>query len=76
MIAVSPANQAKNFGELVQYAKEHPDELNYGHLGVGSTQNILAKKLEKIAGMKMNAIPYKGAADALREVVAGRLIYS
>src|SRR5436190_10510598 len=32
MIAVSPTVQAKNFGELVQYAREHPDELNYGHL--------------------------------------------
>jgi tripartite-type tricarboxylate transporter receptor subunit TctC len=73
MVAVSPDNQAKDLGELVEYVRQHQHELNYGHLGVGSTQNLLAKKLEKIAGMKMNAIPYKGAADALREVAAGRL---
>ena len=46
--------------------------MNYGHLGAGSTQNLLAKKLEKLAGMTMTAIPYKGTAEALQETVAGR----
>jgi tripartite-type tricarboxylate transporter receptor subunit TctC len=72
-IAVSANNPAQNFSQLVQYAKQNPGKLNYGHLGIGSTQNILAKKLEKVTGMSMTAIPYKGAADALQEVVAGRL---
>jgi hypothetical protein len=72
-IAVSPNNPAQDFGQLVQYAKENPGKLNYGHLGIGSSQNIMAKKLEKVTGMSMTAIPYKGAADALQEVVAGRL---
>jgi tripartite-type tricarboxylate transporter receptor subunit TctC len=72
-IAVSPKIPAKTFNELGQYAKANPGKLNYGHLGIGSTQNILAKRLEKTTGMKMTAIPYKGAADALQEIVAGRL---
>ena len=72
-IAVSPNLPVKTFDELVQYAKAHPGKLNYGHLGIGSTQNILAKRLEKVTGMKMTAIPFKGAADALQEIVAGRL---
>jgi tripartite-type tricarboxylate transporter receptor subunit TctC len=72
-IAVSRDNPAKNLSELVQYAKANPGKLNYGHLGVGSTQNLLAKRLEKLAGVSMTAIPYKGAADALQEIVAGRL---
>jgi tripartite-type tricarboxylate transporter receptor subunit TctC len=72
-IAVSKNIPAKNFGELVEYAKANPGKLNYGHLGIGSSQNLVGKRLEKVAGMKMTGIPYKGAADALREVVAGRL---
>ena len=71
--AVSKDVSAKTFGELVQYAKDNPGKLNYGHLGIGSTQNLVAKRLEKITSMKMTAIPYKGAADAMQEVVAGRL---
>ena len=38
----------------------------------GSTQNLLAKRLEKLTGMKMTAIPYKGSAEATQEIVAGR----
>ena len=71
--AVSKNISAKTFGELVQYAKDNSGKLNYGHLGIGSTQNLVAKRLEKITGMKMTAIPYKGAADAMQEIVAGRL---
>jgi tripartite-type tricarboxylate transporter receptor subunit TctC len=71
-IAVSNALPAQNFKELIEYTKEHPDQVNYGHLGAGSTQNLLAKKLEKLTGMKMTAIPYKGSPEILREIVAGR----
>lgn len=71
-ITVSNAVAAQTFTQFIDYAKAHPGEVNYGNLGAGSTQNLLAKKLEKLTGMKMTAIPYKGTAEALQEVVAGR----
>jgi tripartite-type tricarboxylate transporter receptor subunit TctC len=71
-IAVSNVLPAQNFKELIEYTKQHPDQVNYGHLGAGSTQNLLAKRLEKLTGMKMTAIPYKGSPEVLREIVAGR----
>ncbi len=72
-IAVSKNIPAKTFGELLKYAKDNPGKLNYGQLGIASSQNLVAKRLEKEAGMKMTAISYKGAADALQDIVAGRL---
>jgi tripartite-type tricarboxylate transporter receptor subunit TctC len=72
-IAVSNTNPAQTFGELVQYGKANPGKLNYGHLGIGSSQNLVAKRLEKETGIGMTGIPYKGAADALHEVASGRL---
>jgi len=72
-IAVSKNISAKTFGELVQYSKDNLGKLNYGHLGIGSSQNLVAKRLEKVVGMKMTAIPYKGSAEALQEIVAERL---
>ncbi len=39
VVAVSKDNPAKTFGDLVQYAKANPGKLNYGHLGIGSSQN-------------------------------------
>jgi tripartite-type tricarboxylate transporter receptor subunit TctC len=72
-IAVSNNNPAKTFAELVQYGRANPGKLNYGHLGIGSSQNLVAKRLEKVTGMSMTGIPYKGAADALHEVASGQL---
>jgi tripartite-type tricarboxylate transporter receptor subunit TctC len=72
-IAVSNNNPAQTFAELVQYGKANPGKLNYGHLGIGSSQNLVAKRLEKETGISVTGIPYKGAADALHEVASGRL---
>lgn len=71
-VAVSNVLPVANFKELIAYSKAHPDVVNYGHLGAGSTQNILAKRLEKLAGMKMTPIPYKGSTEATREIIGGR----
>jgi tripartite-type tricarboxylate transporter receptor subunit TctC len=73
VVAVAKDNPAKTFSDLVQYAKANPGKLNYGHLGIGSSQNLIAKRLEKVAGITMTGVPYKGAADALHEVASGRL---
>jgi tripartite-type tricarboxylate transporter receptor subunit TctC len=71
-VAVSNVLPAQSFKQLIDYTQENPNRVNYGHLGAGSTQNLLAKKLEKLTGMKMTAIPYKGTPEAMQEVIAGR----
>ena len=72
-IAAPLTSKANTFAELVPLAKAEPGKLNYGQLGIASTQNMVAKQLEKVAGMKMTAVSFKGAAEALLEVVAGRI---
>lgn len=71
-IAVSNALPVETFPELIAYTKQHPGEVNYVQLGVASTQNLLGKRLEKLTGMNVTPIPYKGAAEANQELVAGR----
>jgi tripartite-type tricarboxylate transporter receptor subunit TctC len=71
-VAVSNVIPAQSFTELINYTKANPNRVNYGNLGAGSTQNLLAKKLEKLTGMKMTAIPFKGTPEAMQEVIAGR----
>ena len=71
-IAVANSIPPQTFPELVAYAKQHPNEVNYGHLGVGSTQMVIAKRLEKLTGMRMTAIPYKGTTEGVQELIAGR----
>jgi tripartite-type tricarboxylate transporter receptor subunit TctC len=71
-VAFANALPVDTFPDLIAYARQHPGEVNYGHLGVGSTQNLLAKRLEKLAGVQMTAIPYKGSTEATQEIMAGR----
>ncbi len=71
-VAVSNAIPARSIQDLIAYTRQHPGVVNYGHLGTGSTQYLLARKLENLTGMEMTAIPYKGTAEAMQEIIAGR----
>src|SRR5256714_1006730 len=64
---------ARDWDEFVAYARANPGKLNYGMLGKGSAQHILALELGKLTGTEMVGIPYKGGADALADVIAGRV---
>ena len=57
----------------MQYAKAHPGEVSYGTVGAGSAQEILARQLEKLTGITMNRIPFRGGPQVVQELVAGRL---
>jgi len=58
---------------FIAYAKARPGELNYGRVGAGSVTEMLPKQLEKLAGISMTGITFKGTGPALQEVVAGRV---
>ena len=64
---------ARDWDAFVAYAKANPGRLNYGMLGKGSAQHILALELGKMTGTEMVGVPYKGGADALNDVLAGRV---
>ena len=64
---------ARDWEEFVAYAKANPGKLNYGTLGKGSAQHLLALELGKLTGTDMVGVPYKGGTDALNDVLAGRV---
>jgi len=64
---------AEDFGSFVQYAKSHPGEVSYATIGAGSAQEILARQLEKLAGISMNRIPFRGGPQVVQELVANRV---
>jgi tripartite-type tricarboxylate transporter receptor subunit TctC len=72
-LAVSNAVPAENFEQLVQYAKSHPGEISYATLGAGSAQEILARQLEKLAGISMNRIPFRSGPQVMPDLIAGRV---
>ena len=68
---VANAVPANDFNGLVQYAKAHPGEISYATLGAGSAQEILARQIEKLAGIQMNRIPFRTGPQVMPDLIAG-----
>jgi tripartite-type tricarboxylate transporter receptor subunit TctC len=73
LLVVHPDVPAKSVKELVAYAKAQPGALNFGSSGIGSPQFLGGTLLQQMSGTKMNHVPYKGAAPAVTDLLAGRI---
>ena len=72
-LALANSIPADDFAAFVQYAKAHPGEVSYATIGAGSAQEILARQLEKLTGITMNRIPFRGGPQVVQELMAGRV---
>jgi len=73
VFVVTPDIKVGSLKELVALAKTQPDLLNYGSSGLGSLPHFACEYFFKMAGIKPLHIPFKGDAQVLTEVVAGRI---
>jgi tripartite-type tricarboxylate transporter receptor subunit TctC len=72
-LALANAVPADDFESFVRYAKANPNEVSYATVGAGSAQEILARQLEKLTGIVMNRIPFRGGPQVVQELIAGRV---
>ena len=72
-LALANAVPADSLEGFITYAKAHPGEVTYATIGAGSAQEIMARQLEKLTGITMNRIPFRGGPQVVQELVAGRL---
>jgi tripartite-type tricarboxylate transporter receptor subunit TctC len=70
---VHPTVPARSVTELVAVAKSRPDKLNYGSGGIGAPGHLSGELFNTLAGVRMTHVPYKGAAPALVDLVAGQI---
>jgi tripartite-type tricarboxylate transporter receptor subunit TctC len=59
--------------ELVAYAKANPGKLTYASQGNGSSGHIVGEQFKQIAGVDITHVPYRGAAPAIQDLVAGHV---
>jgi tripartite-type tricarboxylate transporter receptor subunit TctC len=71
----NPALPVKNVQEFIAYARARPGKLSYGTLGVGQIPYWGVQLFNRIAGIEAIEVPYKGAPEAIIDMVAGRLDY-
>jgi tripartite-type tricarboxylate transporter receptor subunit TctC len=77
LVVVTPPSRGwKTLGDLIAAAKQKPGALNYSSAGVGSATHFGAERLRASAGFEAQHIPFKGAAEAVAEVIAGRIDFS
>ena len=67
---VVPADDLRSF---IAYGKAHPGEVTYATVGAGSAQEIISLQLQKLTGVTMNRIPFRGGVGVVQELVAGRV---
>jgi tripartite-type tricarboxylate transporter receptor subunit TctC len=70
--AVNPSLGVKSIAELVAYAKKNPG-LGFASSGVGSNQHVLGAWFAKEAGIKLEHVPYRGAGQAVTDLLAGHV---
>ena len=73
VLVVHPSVPAKSVKELVAIAKARPDALAYASNGTGSLSHVTAALFMQRAGIRMLHVPYKGAAPAVIDTVAGHV---
>ena len=73
MLVINPSLPVKNVQELVAYAKANPKKLNYSSSGVGSIFHFYGEWLRQLTGIETTHVPYKGEAQALNDIVSGRV---
>ena len=71
VVAVNPKVPVNSIKELIAYAKANPGKLNYGSAGVGNTLHLAGEMFCLTTGTKMTHIPYKGASQALTDLLRG-----
>lgn len=72
IILANPKFQPNNAKELVGYAKANPGKVSWGSSGVGSSLHIGLAVFQVATGVNVVHVPYKGAAPALTDLVAGQ----
>jgi tripartite-type tricarboxylate transporter receptor subunit TctC len=73
VLVVHPSLPVKSVKEFIAHAKANPGKLNYGSSGVGFADHLAGELFNKLAGVKMQHVPYKGGAPAMIDLVGGNI---
>jgi tripartite-type tricarboxylate transporter receptor subunit TctC len=72
-VCTHPSLPAKNVKEFVALARAQPGKINYASPGIGTVGHLALELFATSAGIKMNHVPYKGAAQYTVDLIAGHI---
>jgi tripartite-type tricarboxylate transporter receptor subunit TctC len=71
VVTASTKLGVKSVKELIERAKKEPGKLNYGSVGIGSSQHLAGEYFQQVAGVKLTHVPYKNIAQYGPDLIAG-----
>jgi tripartite-type tricarboxylate transporter receptor subunit TctC len=73
LLVIHPAVEAKSLKEFIALAKSKPRSLNYASGGTGSPNHLAGELFNKLAGVQMVHVPYKGGGPAITDLLGGQI---
>jgi tripartite-type tricarboxylate transporter receptor subunit TctC len=73
VLEVSLLVPAKTVPEFIAYAKANPGKINYASTGIGTPQHVAGELFKVMAGVNLVHVPYRGAAPAMTDLIAGQV---
>ena len=73
VLEVNPSVPAKTVPELIAYAKANPGKLNMASSGIGAPSQVFGELFKTMAGVNLVNVPYRGAAPAVTDLLAGQV---
>jgi tripartite-type tricarboxylate transporter receptor subunit TctC len=74
LVIVASANSPfHTLADVVKEAKAHPGSINFASSGNGTVAHLAAESFQKVAGIKLTHIPYKGASQGATDVISGQV---
>ena len=75
-VCVHPSVPAKNMAELLAWFKANPDKASMASYGAGTPAHFLIELLARETGIKINHVPYRGATQAMQDLIGGQILAS
>lgn len=73
IVVVNPASKINSISDLIAEAKANPGKLNFGTFGTGTSAHLAGELFNSMAKVRMTAVPYKGAAPAISDLLGGQI---
>ena len=76
VLVANPAPQVRTLSQLIKLAKSRPGQLNYASSGAGSITHLAAVRMQKLGGVDILHVPFKGSIPAASSVMSGETFMS
>lgn len=73
VLVVNPSFPAMDLAGFIAYTRQNPGKVNYGTAGSGSSPHLAGALYESLAGVRMEAVAYRGGAPALADLMGGQI---